>query len=184
MIISLLPCGSKSGLDRIALRSVLIILIITEISSLATNLLTKGLAVFDTRERLVSVHHSPPQSRLSPIYSSGARRPNGESCHCSRCAIVGRCLQAVQSKLAVGDRDVSKHLIFRGAVPAAAEQSLSSRIDLMQTSGFLVCLMFRRGEQPSDLFRAQYNGQAARLSGRDDLLGQIVSPQRDPEEEP
>jgi len=41
----------------------------------------------------------------------------------------------------------------------------------------------RRGEQPSDLFRAQNNGQAARLAGRDDLLGKIVALQRDVEEE-
>ena len=28
----------------------------------------------------------------------------------------------------------------------------------------------RRGEQPTDLLRAQNNGQAARLAGRDELL--------------
>src|SRR6516225_3857787 len=33
----------------------------------------------------------------------------------------------------------------------------------------------RRGEQPTDLFRAQNNGQAARLAGRDELLGKIVA---------
>ena len=33
----------------------------------------------------------------------------------------------------------------------------------------------RRGEQPTDLFRAQNNGQAAWLAGRDDLLGKIVA---------
>ena len=42
----------------------------------------------------------------------------------------------------------------------------------------------RRGEQPTDLVRAQNNGQAARLAGRDDLLGKIVALQRDLEEEP
>jgi hypothetical protein len=42
----------------------------------------------------------------------------------------------------------------------------------------------RRGEQPTDLFRAQNNGQAARLAGRDELLGKIVALQRDLEEEP
>ncbi len=42
----------------------------------------------------------------------------------------------------------------------------------------------RRGEQPTDLFRAQNNGQAAWLAGRDDLLGKIVALQRDVEEEP
>jgi len=44
------------------------VLITTEIRSLATNQLPKGLAVFDTRERLISVHHSPPQSRLGPNF--------------------------------------------------------------------------------------------------------------------
>ena len=48
----------------------------------------------------------------------------------------------------------------------------------------LVFDVSRRGEQPSDLFRAQNNGQAARLAGRDELLGKIVALQRDPEEEP
>jgi hypothetical protein len=33
----------------------------------------------------------------------------------------------------------------------------------------------RRGEQPTDLFRAENNGQAARLAGRDDLLGKIAA---------
>ena len=42
----------------------------------------------------------------------------------------------------------------------------------------------RRGEQPTDLFRAQNNGQAARLAGGDDLLGKIAALQRDLEEEP
>src|SRR2546430_9059301 len=42
----------------------------------------------------------------------------------------------------------------------------------------------RRGEQPTDLLRAQNNGQAARLAGRDDLLGKIVAFQRDLQEEP
>ena len=32
-----------------------------------------------------------------------------------------------------------------------------------------------RGEQPSDLLRAQNNGQAAGLAGRDELLGKIVA---------
>ena len=40
------------------------------------------------------------------------------------------------------------------------------------------------GEQPTDLFRAQNNGQAARLAGRDELLGKIAALQRDLEEEP
>jgi hypothetical protein len=42
----------------------------------------------------------------------------------------------------------------------------------------------RRREQPTDLFRAQNNGQAARLAGRHDLLGKIAALQRDLEEEP
>ena len=42
----------------------------------------------------------------------------------------------------------------------------------------------RRGEQPTDLLRAENNGQAARLAGRDDLLGKIAALQRDLEEEP
>jgi hypothetical protein len=33
----------------------------------------------------------------------------------------------------------------------------------------------RRGEQPTNLFRAENNWQAARLAGRDDLLGKIVA---------
>ena len=41
----------------------------------------------------------------------------------------------------------------------------------------------RRREQPTDLFRAQNHGQAARLAGRDELLGKIVALQRDSEEE-
>src|SRR5271169_5369563 len=48
----------------------------------------------------------------------------------------------------------------------------------------LVLDVSRRGEQPTDLFRAQNNGQAARLAGGDDLLGEIVALQRDLEEEP
>ena len=47
----------------------------------------------------------------------------------------------------------------------------------------LVLDVCRRGEQPTDLFRAQNNGQAARLAGRDDLLGKIAALQRDLEEE-
>src|SRR5207237_9723139 len=31
----------------------------------------------------------------------------------------------------------------------------------------------RRNEQPTDLLRAQNNGQAARLAGRDELIGKI-----------
>src|SRR5215472_1454341 len=41
-----------------------------------------------------------------------------------------------------------------------------------------------RGEQPTDLLRAQNNGQAAGLAGRDELLGKIVALQCDLEEEP
>ena len=37
----------------------------------------------------------------------------------------------------------------------------------------------RRGEQPTDLLRAQNNRQAARLAGRDELLGKIVAFQCD-----
>src|SRR6201982_3771709 len=53
-----------------------------------------------------------------------------------------------------------------------------------QTQERLVLDVCRRGEQPTNLFRAQDNGQAARLAGRDYLLGKIVALQRDPEEEP
>src|SRR6516164_4987898 len=42
----------------------------------------------------------------------------------------------------------------------------------------------RCGEQPTDLLRAQNNRQAARLAGRDELLGKIVAFQGDLEEEP
>src|ERR1700750_1865033 len=37
----------------------------------------------------------------------------------------------------------------------------------------------RRGEQPTDLLRARAKGQAARLAGRDELLGKIVAFQCD-----
>src|SRR5215472_14905454 len=53
-----------------------------------------------------------------------------------------------------------------------------------QTQERLVLDVCRRGEQATNLLRAQNNGQAARLAGRDDLLGKIVALQRDPEEEP
>ena len=42
----------------------------------------------------------------------------------------------------------------------------------------------RRGEQPTDLLRAQNNGQAARLTDRHDRVGKIAALQRDLEEEP
>src|SRR5262244_3721727 len=42
----------------------------------------------------------------------------------------------------------------------------------------------RRGEQPTDLLRAQNNGQAARLAGGDELLGKIMAFECDLEEEP
>ena len=42
----------------------------------------------------------------------------------------------------------------------------------------------RRREKPSDLFRAENNGQAARLADRHDRVGKIAAPQRDLEEEP
>src|SRR5690242_13521334 len=48
----------------------------------------------------------------------------------------------------------------------------------------LVLDVYRRGEQSTDLFRAQNNGQTARLAGRDEPLGKIVALQRDLEEEP
>src|SRR5258708_1994712 len=48
----------------------------------------------------------------------------------------------------------------------------------------LVLDVSRRGEQPTDLFRAQNNGQAARLAGRDHLLGKIAELQRELEGEP
>src|SRR5438309_1639191 len=41
----------------------------------------------------------------------------------------------------------------------------------------------RRGEQPTDLLRAQNNGQAARLAGRDELLGKTEAFQCNFEEE-
>src|SRR6476646_8850812 len=55
---------------------------------------------------------------------------------------------------------------------------------ISQAQERLVLDVSRRGEPPSDLFRAQNNGQAARLASGDDLLGKIVAPQRDLEEEP
>src|SRR5215471_1638259 len=70
--------------------------------------------------------------------------------------------------------------------------SVSLRYDLRgsQAGGIsqaqqrLVLDVYRRGEQPTDLFRAQNNGQAARLAGRDELLGKIGALQRNLEEEP
>jgi hypothetical protein len=41
-----------------------------------------------------------------------------------------------------------------------------------------------RGEQPTDLFRAQNDRQAARLAGRHNRFGEIAALQRDLEEEP
>src|SRR6266571_5272245 len=55
---------------------------------------------------------------------------------------------------------------------------------ISQAQERLVLDVYCRGEQPTDLFPAQNNRQAARLAGRDQLLGKIVALQRDPEEEP
>src|SRR4051795_6816642 len=55
---------------------------------------------------------------------------------------------------------------------------------ISQAQERLVLDVYCRGEQPTDLFRAENNGQAARLAGRDELLGKIVALQRDLEEEP
>ena len=55
---------------------------------------------------------------------------------------------------------------------------------ISQAQERLVLEVYRRGEQPTDLFLAQNNGQAAGPAGRDDLLGKIVAFQRDLEEEP
>src|SRR5947199_8555414 len=42
----------------------------------------------------------------------------------------------------------------------------------------------RRREEPTDLFRAENDGEAARLADRHDRVGKIVALQRDLEEEP
>ena len=42
----------------------------------------------------------------------------------------------------------------------------------------------RRCEQPTNLVRAENNGQAARLAGRHQLVGKIAALERDLEEEP
>ena len=42
----------------------------------------------------------------------------------------------------------------------------------------------RRREQPTNLFWAENNREAARLAGRHDLVSEIMTLQRDPEEEP
>jgi hypothetical protein len=42
----------------------------------------------------------------------------------------------------------------------------------------------RRREQPTNLFRAENNGEAARLADRHDRVGKIAALQRDLEEEP
>ena len=41
----------------------------------------------------------------------------------------------------------------------------------------------RRREQPTDLFHAENDGEAARLTDRHDRVGKIAAFQRDPEEE-
>ena len=55
---------------------------------------------------------------------------------------------------------------------------------ISQAQRRLVLDVCRRGEQPTNLFRAENNGEAARLAGRHDLLGKIAALQRDLEEEP
>src|SRR5246127_4072261 len=55
---------------------------------------------------------------------------------------------------------------------------------ISQTQERLVLDVCRRGEQPTKLFRTQNNGQAARLAGRDELLGKIVAVRCDLKEEP
>src|SRR5438045_6092685 len=55
---------------------------------------------------------------------------------------------------------------------------------ISQAQERLVLDVYRRSEQPTDLFRAENNGQAARLAGGDEFLGKIVALQRDLEEEP
>src|ERR1700745_1110026 len=55
---------------------------------------------------------------------------------------------------------------------------------ISQAEGHLVLDVRRRGEKPSDLFRAENNGQAARLAHRHARVGKIAALQRDLEEEP
>src|SRR5204863_6786822 len=55
---------------------------------------------------------------------------------------------------------------------------------ISQAQERLMLDVYRRGEQPTNLFRAENNEQAARLAGRDELLGKIMALQRDLEEEP
>src|SRR5215471_897999 len=55
---------------------------------------------------------------------------------------------------------------------------------ISQAQERLVLDVRRRGEQSADLFRAENNGEAARLTGRHDALGKIGALQRNLEEEP
>src|SRR6266481_8775751 len=55
---------------------------------------------------------------------------------------------------------------------------------ISQAQGRLVLDVRRRREQPTDLFRAENNGEAARLADRHDRVGKIPALQRDLEEEP
>ena len=55
---------------------------------------------------------------------------------------------------------------------------------ISQAQGRFVLDVRRRCEKSTDLFRAENNGEAARLAGRHDLFGKIAALQRDPEEEP
>ena len=50
---------------------------------------------------------------------------------------------------------------------------------ISQAEGRPVLDVRRRREKPSDLLRAENNGQAARLTDRHDLLGKIAALQRD-----
>jgi hypothetical protein len=55
---------------------------------------------------------------------------------------------------------------------------------ISQAQGRLVLDVRRRREQPTNLLRAENNGEAARFAGRHDLVGKIAALQRDLEEEP
>src|SRR5215472_7166988 len=127
-----------------------------------------------------SVCHSlaPPSRTVARMVAHRAQ----EGMDVSRSALVGYRGQHTSAR--------QLHRIVRLAAGRAGSEL--ERYDLRgsQASGVsqaqerLVLDVRGRREQPTDLFRAQYNGQAARLAGRYDLFGKIGTLQRDPEEEP
>src|SRR5215468_5176211 len=117
------------------------------------------------------------------MQSNPARKPRMETrCHS---ATLSRSKRQPPNSLALALLDPDEH-------PVTIDIGELERYDLRgsqaggisQAQDRSVLNVRRRGEQPTDLLRAQNNGQAARLAGRDELLGKIVAFQCDLEEEP